>query len=386
MKENFKEALNFKLAWADLKKDFTRNNIRKTIWNYLLIILGSIFLAAGDELFLIPYGIVSGGVGGLGIIFNKAFSWDAELTITVAQWILFVAGFFLLGAKFALRTLVSSAVYPTFLFVFKMVLNATDFFSVGAAGDSTALIIAGGIGGVLVGIGCGLTFAGGGSTGGTDCVTLAMSKYWNLKASVTSFLGDMLIIVSNIFFDHSVVPIIIGLFSAFFCAVMIDKTYIGSEDTYVGTVVSDKWELINNEINAEMVRGTTLYDCYGGYTGEDKVAIEVVFNEDEYDTLQKIVYRTDPSAFLTIVKANEVTGYGFRKVPSRINREIKFEEKNSLRKNDKKENQEKIKSVAREQPYMLPSEKISPKNESRAYNKKDEAEKAELDKEYRKGH
>lgn len=382
MKENF----DFKLAWQDVKKDLKPGNIRKTLWKYFLIILGSILLAAGDELFLVPYGIVSGGVAGIGIILQKAFqmnSIETNLTISIAQWILFAVGFVLLGVRFSFKTLISTFIYPVFLFVFQKVLEGKmgSFFYVGPyVGDNTALILAGCFGGVLVGLGCALTFIGGGSTGGTDCISLAITKYFNIKAGITSLLMDSIIIFSNIFFDKSVVMLIIGIASAFFCSTMIDKIYIGSSDTYTGMIVSDKWEEINGAINAELERGTTLYDCYGGYTGEDKVMVQVVFTKEEYDALQKLVYRIDSNAFLTILKATEVTGYGFRKVPFRINREIQFEEKQKTKGRNKKQVIQKIKDLSKEPLMMVPSEKIPHFKSSKSYNGKDEDGKKDIKK------
>jgi uncharacterized membrane-anchored protein YitT (DUF2179 family) len=334
MKENF----NLRLAWEDIKADLTSNRWYKTVFKYLLIVFGSILLAAGDALFLIPYNIVSGGVAGLGIVLVQAFpSWDVNLTITVLQWTLFFLGFVLLGARFSLRTLISTLVYPISLYAFDRLLSDQSFanwVSLGAHDETAALILAGGFGGALVGIGCGLTFIGGGSTGGTDCLSLSLTKYFHIKASVGSLTIDMVIILSNLFFAKNVLIVIIGMVSAFLCAVFIDKTYIG-DNSYVGFIVSDKWEEINRQINTTMERGTTLIDSYGGYTGKDKVMIEVAFTTDEYDDIQKLVFKIDPKAFMTILDAYEVTGYGFRKVPFRINREIQFEEKQLSKENNK---------------------------------------------------
>jgi uncharacterized membrane-anchored protein YitT (DUF2179 family) len=337
MKENF----DLKLAWQDIKIDFSEGHRVKTLQNYLFIIFGSILLSAGDALFLIPYNIVSGGVAGLGIVlveFNP--SWNVNLVITILQISLFFLGFVLLGAKFTLRTLLSTLIYPSFLFLFDYLLSLPDFgafISLGsvAAPDTGTLLLAGFFGGGIVGVGCGLTFIGGGSTGGTDCISLALSKYFHIKASVGSLVSDMLIILSNIFYlypNHkNVIVVLIGVASAFACAVLIDKTYIG-DNSYVGFIVSDKWEEINNRINTELERGTTLIDSYGGYTGNEKTMIEVAFTTDEYDAFRKLIFQIDPKAFLTVLDAYEVTGFGFRKVPFRINREIQYEQKRKSKK------------------------------------------------------
>lgn len=368
MKNNF----DIKLVINEIKNDFSKGHIKKSFEKMFLIILGSFLLAAGDAIFLIPYNIVSGGVAGLGIVLHQAVpGWDTNVIITISQWILFFVGFVLLGSKFSLRTLLSTIAYPLFLFMFDFLLTLPEFasyLSLGGLNDNLAILLAGIFGGSLVGIGCGITFVGGGSTGGTDCLSLALSKYFNIKAAIGSFAIDILIIISNAFFVSNILIILIGAASAFICAVFIDKVYIG-DNSYLCFIVSDKWEEINRLINQEMERGTTLMDSYGGYTGDDKVMIQVVFTTDEYDQFQKLVFGIDPKAFITVLDAYEVTGYGFKKVPFMINREIKYEERKQKKIKNRAANMKKIKSLATEEQ----AKPISPEKSSKeVYNKKSE--------------
>lgn len=374
MKNNF----DIRLAVNEIRSDFSRGHIKKSLEKIFLIVFGSFLLAAGDAIFLIPYNIVSGGVAGLGIVIHQAIpNWNTNVIITVSQWVLFFIGFVLLGAKFSLRTLLSSIVYPLFLFLFGYLWKIPEFasylslsnLSEGSQNiDNLAILLAGIFGGSLVGIGCGITFLGGGSTGGTDCISLALSKYFNIKAAIGSFVIDILIIISNAFFVSNILIILIGAASAFICAVFIDKVYIG-DNSYLCFIVSDKWEEINRLINQDMERGTTLMDSYGGYTGDDKVMIQVVFTTDEYDQFQKLVFGVDPKAFITVLDAYEVTGYGFKKVPFMINREIKYEKRKQKRIKNRASNIKKIKSLSKEEQVRP----ISPENKSQeVYNKKSE--------------
>jgi uncharacterized membrane-anchored protein YitT (DUF2179 family) len=323
MKENF----NLKKAFLDIRNDFTKGHILKALWKYFLIILGSIVLAAGDEFFLIPYNIVSGGVAGIGVVLNMSLGWDANVVITVFQWALFVLGFVLLGARFTLKTLLSSAVYTGFLFIFSQVRNNTTFFNIENLFPNEPLatfLVCGIAGGAMVGIGCGCTFIGGGSTGGTDVFSLSLTKYFYISASVTSFAIDAIIILLNTAFVPNIAPVIIGSISAYACATLIGKLYI-SNDSYVAIIISSEWQAISDAINTSLERGTTLAECEGGYTGETRTMVLSVFSRREYDDIQKIVFREDPKAFVTILQGSEVNGEGFRKIPYRINREIRYE-------------------------------------------------------------
>lgn len=324
-----KDKLNFKKAFDDIKSDFRRDRIARTLTNYMLIIIGSAVLAIGDAFFIIPYNIVSGGVAGFGIVMSFAAGWDTELTITIAQWVLFFLGIILLGAKFGFKTIVSTVVYPLFLYLFTYIYENYQWVhlpGISATNDNfvAILVLAGLVGGALVGAGCGLTFLGGGSTGGVDCLSLASAKYFKIKTAVTGFVIDASIIFAYIVYMDSILLLLVGIISAFMCAFLINLTYREDQNSYVADIISEKWELINNEINYELDRGTTLLESYGGYTGKEKMMIHVVFSKEDYDEIMKLIFKYDPDAFVFTTKAHEATGEGFRKVPYRIAREIKF--------------------------------------------------------------
>lgn len=368
MKENF----DFKAAFATIKNDFSRKNLPKTFLHLFLLVLGSFILAAGDEVFLIQNGIVTGGLSGIGILFNKALGWNTELTITIFQWVFFAIGFVFLGVSFSIKTLISSVLFPVFLYVFADIISRTSFFTINTGNVYLNDLLCGVIGGVLCGLGCGLTYLGGGSTGGVDNISLTISKYFHIKASVTSFIVDFAIIVSVMFLpqNDSIVPFLLGSISAYCCAEAIEKVYIGVNETYIAMIISSHWEKINDEINKELSRGTTLFDGYGGYTGEDKVLIQVAFTKDEYDELLKIVYRADPKAFLTVLKASEVTGYGFRKVPFKINREIKYEDSTQKKEELRRKLPESLSLVKRDEYQEQEKKTGSPKLDNTSYNSK----------------
>jgi len=330
-----KELFNFKKTFGELADSFRLPRLRRTLWNYFLVIFGSFLLALGDELFILPYGIVSGGIASIGVIFSNLWGFDANLVITIAQWVLFVLGTLILGLDFGAKTLLSSIVYPIFLYAlaplpdhhfFNLTYYVTDILKADAnANQLMVTFIAAVAGGTLIGLGCGTTYRGGGSTGGVDVISLSLTKFFNIKASITSLAVDILIIFSNTFFVQSVVPVLIGSLSAYVCARMIEHLYLGTNSTYCALIVSDHWKEINQQIIDVLSRGTTLTNAYGGYTGKDKVLIFSVFSRSEYDTIQKIVYKADPKAFVTILQGHEVNGEGFRQIPRRITREVALE-------------------------------------------------------------
>ncbi len=335
MRENY----NLKAVWEDFSADFKKENLLKTIKKYLLILLGCLFLAIGDSFFLIPNSIVIGGASGIGIVIGKATGFNTEIIITILNWVFFVIGFLLLGFKFSFKTLLSTVFYPLFLLGFTHIYNSNEWFHVvsSTATDNTAsLIIAGVFGGALAGLGCATTYLSGGSTGGTDAISLSIEKYFHVKASLATFAIDCIIISLGVFFMQNITLLLIGISASFACSLMIDKVYLGNNDCFYAQIISSHWEEINDVINEKMGRGTTLFDSYGGYTGKEKIMLQVAFSREEYDEIQKIVFSIDKKAFMTVTRAHDVTGDGFKKISPRIKREIIIENNNKKNKNSKK--------------------------------------------------
>lgn len=319
-----KEHLSFKNAVNEIKSDFSKQNIKKTIYRYLLIILGSALIALSSVWFLIPFNIVNGGVSGIGIVFKNAFNLNenqTNLTITILQLALFFLGYFLLGASFTLKTLIATIFYPLFLYGFTAIYDNVPLnwhlaqtLNPTIQSEPLAFMIATIVGGGLVGVGVGITFAGGGSTGGVDCLGLFAAKKFHIKASITTFIIDFLIILANCFVSNDLATILVGIISAYMMAALVDKTYITSSKSFMAFIISDKYQEINNQIINYLPRGTTLVKCLGGYTNKDKTMIQVAFNYEEYDNLQNLVYKIDPHAFMTICQASEINGYGFKRI------------------------------------------------------------------------
>lgn len=324
--ENKTNIYSFKHVVNQTKQEFKKGNIGSVLYRYFLIVLGSAILAIASAFFLVPGNIVSGGVSGIGIVISTLFNLNATNVITILQVIFFILGYLLLGADFTFKTLLSTVLYPCFLYLFTFVHNSIPLFQlefVDANGVSniTNMLIGGLAGGGLVGIAVGLTFSGGGSTGGIDCLPLFCAKLLKIKPSIMTFTFDCLVIFSGLFI-HGMTELLIDIFSAFIAALAVDKTYISSSKTYMANIISSKWELINKAINEELLRGTTLFDCEGGYTHIQRKMIQVAFSYDEYLDLQKIIYNIDKDAFLTVTNASSITGMGFNKIPKKLTRQI----------------------------------------------------------------
>jgi len=164
--------------------------------NALWVIAGSVVLAFGFGVFIFPFNLVTGGVSGLSVAIVKIlpFELSVDLCVTILTWTLFFVGLIFLGKAFALKTLLSSIVYPIALSFWLRVAESGIIGGVFDIAknydyenpDYALPIIAAVFGGALVGVGCALTFRGGGSTGGLDILALIAAKYIKgVKSSVS---------------------------------------------------------------------------------------------------------------------------------------------------------------------------------------------------------
>ncbi len=291
-----------------------------------LVILGTFVLAFGVRMFVFPFNLVTGGISGLGIIFEEITSnigilenVHADVYSSIINWILFGVGFLLLGKSFAMKTLVSTAVYPIALWLSGLViyssplsayLDLTVYYS--DQHESLALIIATVFGGACMGAGCAFTFLGGGSTGGVDVIALALSKYVRrLKSSVSFFICDAAIVIAGMFAVRNLLLSLLGIISAFICAISIDKLFLGESSAFIAHIVSDKYDEINRAVIDKMNRTTTIVDATGGYSGEGKKMVIVTFAMRQYAAFTAMIKDIDKNAFVTVHRAHEIQGDGW---------------------------------------------------------------------------
>ena len=294
---------------------------RLTDWlkHSILVILGTLILAFGAAVFIIPFDLVTGGMTGVAIVLENMIAnefWTVDLLLTILTWCTFIVGAIVLGKEFALKTLISTIVYP---FAVSLLLHLSSpeflggyfYLQSGEHGD-LALIVAAAVGGGLIGIGCALTFLAGGSTGGSDIIVLIICKFFpKLKSSKVMFAMDATIVLLGIYVINDLVISLLGILSATFTAFMIDKVFLGGKRALVAKIVSDRAEEINRLVIDRMDRTTTIIDVIGGYTMQNKKMLMVSFTMREYPTIMNIINETDKYAFVTIHRAHEINGEGW---------------------------------------------------------------------------
>ena len=266
------------------------------------MILGNAILAMGTAAFVVPNGLISGGVTGIGLILQRLFGLPVDIGVFAADGVLFLLGAAVMGKAFAATIILSTIVYPTFFSLFGKIPFLTSLTD----DKLMAAIYAG----LLMGAGIGLVIKVGGSTGGMDIPPIILHKLFGLSIPVMISVGDILLLLVQAFYS-STEQVLYGILVVMLTSIVIDKVLImGQKQTQV-MVISSEYERINQAIHQKIDRGSTLIHATSGLEKqEQKVVLSVISNRQLGD-LNELILQIDPQAFVIANEVNEVKGRGF---------------------------------------------------------------------------
>lgn len=301
-----------------MKIKLTKSELLMQLKNIGLVVLGTLVLAFGCAIFVVPFDLVTGGVTGISIIINELIDGliPIDIVIAVITWGLFFLGLIFLGWDFAMKTFASTMIYPPAISLFLHLVSPDVLGGVfdltSSSHANIALIIGALFGGICVGTGCALTFLGGGSTGGVDIIAFIFCKFFKRwKSSTVIFIVDATTVILGLFVIKDLILTLLGIISAWIAAQVIDKIFIGGNRAFTAQIVSEKYDEINLAIREEVRRTTTMLVGYGGYSKESKTVLSVTFTMRQYAALMSVIKRIDPTAFVSITRAHEINGEGF---------------------------------------------------------------------------
>ena len=274
--------------------------MRQNIQNIMMVFLGAFICAFGVNYFTIPNQLAAGGFTGIALILKYLFNLSPALTTIVLNIPLFIIGWRELGRRSMLYTILGTSSFSLFLWL-------TEDIGVSMGDD---ILLAALYAGVSVGLGLGIIFRFGGTTGGVDIVARLVNKHFGWSMGRTMFVIDMAVIVSSAYIIgrekamYTLVAVFIG-------ARVIDFVQEGAYAAKAAFIISNSAEDISSELIREMNRGATLLKGRGGYTGLDKEVLYCVVSRNEITRLKRLVHRVDPYAFIVINDVHDVHGEGF---------------------------------------------------------------------------
>lgn len=292
------------MRWTVLIAKYRRQSLPKKgllIIEYALVILGSFFVAAGFNLFLLPNDVASGGVAGISTILYALFQFEPSIVQWSINIPLFILGTWILGKNFGLKTLVGTVMVPLFV-------SLTSQWNPASSDPLLAAIF----GGMACGLGIGIVFRGKGSTGGIDLAAQILHKFVPLPFGICVALFDGMIVLTAIFV-FSVEQGLYALIGLLVTSRTIDLAQVGLNSSKSIMVVTDHLEEIRLALLNEIDRGVTVWRAEGGYTKANKNMIMCIVNQNEFSRTTQVIKQIDPNAFIVVMNASEVIGEGFSK-------------------------------------------------------------------------
>lgn len=310
-----------------MKFDF--KSVLGGIKTYLIITVGLLCYALGWDVFLIPNGMVGGGVTGIAAVLLYAFKIPVSVSFFVINLVLLLIALKVLGKGFGVKTVYAIVVTSIFLEVLPMYLSDAFIQEIAISNGKLLCAI---FGGVVSGLGIGLCFSQGGSTGGTDIVALMITKYRNISAGKIILIIDIFIIASSLLlpakqiYDAAgnligtestgmrVATVLYGYILIMACSYTIDLFVSGTKQSLQLFIFSKKYGEIADSIISDIGRGVTLIDAQGWYTKQESKIVMVVVRKTDINMIYKIVKSVDRDAFMSVGSVTGVYGKGFDQI------------------------------------------------------------------------
>ena len=277
----------------------------KTVISYAGIALGVFFMAVSLNFFLEPNTIAPGGVTGLAIIIKKITGVPVYITNLVINIPLFIIGILTLGKAFGAKTLYATVALSFFLKIVPYEVVTHD------------LLLASLFGGVLSGIGLGIVFKFGGTTGGTDLAGAILNKFFpTLSTSGFMMSIDLCVVVIAGIANKKVETSLYSIIALYISVKVIDLVLEGIGYAKGCLIITDKPEEISEVLMRDLDRGVTLFKGKGMYSKKEKDVLLCAVNRSQFVRLKEIVSLVDKDAFVMVTEIFEVLGEGFKEIKS----------------------------------------------------------------------
>ena len=277
----------------------------KNLKAYSIITIGLFINAIGWTAFLIPAEITGGGITGVATLIFYATNIPVWIPYLIINGILIIVSMKILGKNFGIKTIYSTVVLTLFFsflqgVIIEPIVNENFMSAV--------------VGGILAGVGVGIVFSQGGSTGGTDIIAMVINKYRNISPGKIILYADVIIITSSFLIFRSIEKIVYGYVTMSVTAYAIDLILTGAKRTVQLFIFSKKHEEIAERVAIDINRGITLIDSTGWYSKQNSKILMILVKKQESNNLLRIIKDIDSDAFISVNTVMGVYGRGFDRI------------------------------------------------------------------------
>lgn len=309
----------------------SKSKIWTAIVDYVVITLGVCSYVGAWSVFLMPNNLIGGGVSGLSAIVYYATGISMGVTNFTVNALLLIIAFFILGKGFGVKTIYAIIMSSLALEFFPMWIPH-DFVMEFVQENGKMLCVV--MGGVMTGLGIGLTFVRGGSTGGTDIVAMIINKYRDITPGRLLLMLDFIIILSSLLipsylpdgsqmgFTGKVANVIYALVLVAVNSYTVDIYLTGSKQSVQIMIFSKRYELLADEIAFNLKRGVTLVKSRGWFNKQESEVLLVVARKTDLSQILARIKELDPAAFISVTSVMGVYGLGFDAIKNKSAKKI----------------------------------------------------------------
>lgn len=274
----------------------------KILINIFKITVGCALFGLGFNLFLEPHGLNAGGISGLSMVLVHFLGFGSIGVITALLNLpLFAIGGLKIGKEFFFESLLGMILLSVFIDVFAVIPIPETEVLMGAL-----------YGGVICGLGLGMVFSAGGSTGGSDIIVrLLKLRYQNVPIGIINTVFDGAVVVLTGIVFHDVNRALYSGVAIFVLGRVIDAVVYQFDYSKVAIIISKDYEKIARRIGEDLDRGATFLNGQGVYSGNDTKVILSAVKKQQISELKELVVDIDPDAFIIVQEAHQVLGDGF---------------------------------------------------------------------------
>lgn len=271
------------------------------IKKYFYLIIGILLVSISFNLFLSPNDLAAGGISGLALVFSKLYNIEVSKFILISNVLLIIVSYICLGKEQTGRTVLGSILFPIFINLTSNICNYVDITEVD-------LIVKCLFGGVLSGIGYGLVFKHGFTSGGTDIIDQLVSKYYKLNMSTSLILVDGFVVLAG--------GLVFGIEKMIYSAICLvllsiysNKSMIGNNDYKSFYITTNKTKQVKTFLINKYNYNVTLLDAKGGFTNKKRKLILSVIRTSDYYEIKEALKLIDPNMFITIANSYETINH-----------------------------------------------------------------------------
>lgn len=268
----------------------------------MLVVAGNLLYAMTVKLFLLPAGLVTGGITGIALAIHQALGIPVSLFVLIFNVLMLVIGYFLLGRTFAITTIISTFTYPAALELWDQLLG--DWV---VTQDILLCTLFSGLG---IGLSLGIVIRAGASTGGMDIPPLVLNRYFRIPVSLSLYVFDFCILLTQAFWSTPE-KLLYGIVLVMTYTIVLDKLMLmGTARTEV-KVVTRYPQQVRDAILQKLDRGVTLFYGEGGYLHQETQVVFSIISNRELPQAEKLIRSIDPESFMVVSRVSEVRGRGF---------------------------------------------------------------------------